>query len=762
MKYLLAAVVAAMPVASMAQSVVVRGGEHGDFTRLVFSIPRNTVWDVEPNADKQSATVRFGKSGLTFNTKEAFARITRDRVTGLTPAAEESAVEIQLGCDCDVTPFLLNGRYLVLDVGPAAEKPAEQRQAALTLAPTVARPAPVPVLSTSPLTADFSAIRVGRNAGVGPTNDAAELLQFGPRVPRLDQEVAAAETVDPDTPPPSILGEQIAQNLAVAATRGLLDAAHLPEILDPNQGHSDQDTHVAATSAPAQTADPILDAASLLSNVTKEPTKPGFISVGGESCIQDRDLKLAKWVKGDADVGDVSVDYRGRIFGEFDRVNEKFLKKHVQSLLHFGFGAEARQALLLGKDNAMLRAMSYIVDGEDDPTDHFKGQAVCDGYSALWAVADPGSLPPGSDVNQPAVLRAFESLPRHLREYLGPKMAKNLAEAGYTSASADMLRRLERMTGTETNSIALGKARLDVMAGKTEEAQDRLRELATGSGPEAVDALTASIELANATGEAVPDRIVELTAAYATEHRNDAEKGPQLWQAHVRSLLANGQFDTAFKVLKEVEGIPEEMREDTRTDALESLVAHAGDLTFLKIAYAEGIQKGKWPNKLLAQNVARRMLDLGLPEAALHSIDLMGADNAREVRLIKAQALLDLSRPEEAEITLIGLSGDDITPLRAEARRQMGDHEYARLVYNELGAQSDALQSAWLSGDWQNVQDSEDATFSPAAALIQNDGPQIAAEGVTLRDAAALFDASENSRETLRALLDATRITDEN
>jgi hypothetical protein len=92
----------------------------------------------------------------------------------------------------------------------------------------------------------------------------------------------------------------------------------------------------------------------------------------------------------------------------------------------------------------------------------------------------------------------------------------------------------------------------------------------------------------------------------------------------------------------------------------------------------------------------------------------------------------------------------------------MGDHEYARLVYNEIGAQNDALQSAWLSGDWHNVQASEDTTFSPAAALIQSEGPQIAPEGVTLRDAAALFDASENSRETLRALLDATRITDEN
>jgi len=223
-------------------------------------------------------------------------------------------------------------------------------------------------------------------------------------------------------------------------------------------------------------------------------------------------------------------------------------------------------------------------------------------------------------------------------------------------------------------------------------------------------------------------------------------------------LLINGHFDTAFNELDSPHGMPPEIAETMRQTAMRFLVDKAADVTFLKFA-TRALADGENPGQdALGIAIAERFLDLGLADSAVQQLDTLSEPtSAPEARIARARALLALDRPEEAEIILIGQRGDEVARLRAEARSQMGDHVFAKSIFADAGKTSDAVTSAWLSGDWQDVAES-DTALAPAAELMQQDPPAFDPARVSLAGVDAVFDASIRSRETLRTLLDVTAI----
>jgi hypothetical protein len=204
--------------------------------------------------------------------------------------------------------------------------------------------------------------------------------------------------------------------------------------------------------------------------------------------------------------------------------------------------------------------------------------------------------------------------------------------------------------------------------------------------------------------------------------------------------------------------MPEEIADTMRQTAMRFLVDKGEDVTFLKFA-TRALANGDEPGQdALAIAIAERFLDLGLAESALQQLDsLSEPTSAPEARIARARALLALGRPEEAEIILIGQRSDEVARLRAEARSQMGDHVFAKSIFSDSGRTSEAVTSAWLSGDWQDVAES-DTVLAPAADLMQQEPPVFDPAQVSLAGVDAVFDASTRSRETLRALLDATAV----
>ncbi|WP_323767742.1 hypothetical protein [Antarctobacter sp.] len=744
--------IALWPSLATAQTVTVRSGEHGEFTRLVLDVPDGTNWALTPDPVAGRVTLSLDDGPYQFATGSVYNRIGTERIANLTPSEDGRGLEIGLGCECAVEAFVLRDTMLVIDVAPS-DSPV-QFSASKILPPDPVRVDP----ALSPLLREFSQIRFGKAPQIGPQSMGTSLF---PYLAEREDAGLVPSVLDLRDEGPSTsrdLGTRLSADLSVAAMQGLLDpAVRSPYAPTPVVDHQPDPAIPTELSVDPGTLARRLAAG--MSGVDDESLQKGRISVGGEVCISDQDLALSSWSKADDDPSLILAERRGKVFGEFDRIAPDLLRQYSAALLYYGFGAEARATLSLQPDTKapVLVALSYVVDGEPDPTDLFDGLSGCDGSAALWSVLSKPPAPNAPEISRAAILRSFETLPKHLRSYLGPVLVDHLSQSGYTDIARDVLRRLQRMEGQETDSIALGKAQLALKDGLHDEAEQRLHDLSVAGGPEAARAVAASIDLADATDTLVPARIVELSDAFATELRNN-EDGQKLWKSHVRSLLINGEFDAAFAELDAPHGMPRETVRFMQQVALKFLVDRADDLTFLKLA-TRSLADSLLPDQAATGiAIAERFLDLGLPETALYQLDtLPNVNDLPDARTVRAEALLALSRPEEAEIILIGQRGDRVVRLRAEARRQMGDHVFTKTIYESIGDSRAAVDAAWLSGDWKDVAES-DTALAPAADLMQSTPVAYDPTDVSLSAANALSAASAQSRETLRALLDATAV----
>lgn len=741
-----------LPCMVSAQTVTVRSGEHGDFTRLVLDVPDGTKWVLTPDPVASRVTLSLDAGPYSYDTSTVFNRIGTERIARLKPADDGRGLEIDLGCQCVAEAFVLRGTMLVVDIAPSdtsiqrtSEKPVSQQWSGQAVTP-------------SPLLKEFSRIQFGDSPRIGPPSVENPLMTRLAQRQTLGMIPSVLDRQIDDLMFSRDLGDQLAENLAVAASRGLLDPAiRSRSTTAPNpKHHADRFIPEELSVDPGTLARRL---AAGMSGLDRETLQDGRISVGGEICVPDQKLAVASWSPTDDDPRFVLADRRGQVFGEFDRISPERLSQYVKALLHFGFGAEARSVLSLQpeKQAPVLEALSYIIDGEADPAGLFDGLSNCDGAAALWSAVARPPRPDAPEIAHAAILRSFESLPKHLRSHLGPILVEHLSASGYPSTARDVLRRLQRMEGLETDSIALSKAQLALKDGMHAEAGRRLHDLSISGGPEAAKAVAAAVDLAEATDTPVPARIVELSEAFAHELR-DNEDGADLWKAHVRSLLINGEYGAAFSEFGAASGMSPEIVGFMQQVALKFLVERGNDIAFLKFA-TRSLSDGVLPEQSgLSIAIAERFLNLGLPEATLSQLDVMAdANDLPEARIVRAEALLRLYRPEEAEIILIGQRGDRVVQLRAEARRQMGDHVFAKSIFEGIGEDGAAVTSAWLSGDWKDVAES-DSVFAPAAELMQSTPIAFDVADVSLAAADDLSAASARSLETLRALLDATAV----
>ena len=114
---------AALPVAA-AEGGKVRGGEHGDFSRVVLTIEPTTEWSLETVARR--ATIRFPGKALAFDPDGVFAKMPATRILAVRTSVDAggTTVVVDLGCDCRVSTSFVDARYLALDVGDRVEAPA--------------------------------------------------------------------------------------------------------------------------------------------------------------------------------------------------------------------------------------------------------------------------------------------------------------------------------------------------------------------------------------------------------------------------------------------------------------------------------------------------------------------------------------------------------------------------------------------------------------------------------------------------------------
>ena len=101
-----------LPIASVGQTVTVRGGEHDGFTRLVLDLPRKVAWSIV-REDAMILTLE----GLTpnFEVSSAMQRLSAGRVLAVNVGQEPATLAVALNCECEVQSFYASQTMLVID-----------------------------------------------------------------------------------------------------------------------------------------------------------------------------------------------------------------------------------------------------------------------------------------------------------------------------------------------------------------------------------------------------------------------------------------------------------------------------------------------------------------------------------------------------------------------------------------------------------------------------------------------------------------------
>jgi hypothetical protein len=156
--------------------------------------------------------------------------------------------------------------------------------------------------------------------------------------------------------------------------------------------------------------------------------------------------------------------------------------------------------------------------------------------------------------------------------------------------------------------------------------------------------------------------------------------------------------------------------------------------------------------------LARRLLDLGLADAAGRVLATAGNEEASQARrLLRAEVALGQGLPHRAMVELLGLDGPEPARIRARAMALTGDFAAFADYMQRAGDAEAAARGFWLAGT-PGVTPDGDGRYDRIAGLsdrIAADKPEEAILPPLAR-ARALLDNSKSLRDDIGALLDST------
>ncbi len=727
---------AAIAGGAAAQTVPVRSGAHDGFDRLVIDLPARTPWKIEPR--EAGVSVIFDNAGLRFDLGAVFDRIDRKRLSAIS-APGDGRLELEFACACEVAPFWHTGNMLVLDIAaPRPEPRASTARLRPVMAPHEGR------LASAGLAAPVTSI-----AG------AALAERLGPRISAQPPAQAVAPSVAGADDALAQMRAALSQQLGRAASQGLVTpATDQPAQLAPRRADA---APVPQATAPDPAMPPQQEAASHIAvpglraatSMDRDITGTAPPDLSARTCPQVAHIDVAAWGGTGAFASEVGR-LNSTLFGEFDAVDEASALRLARLYIHHGFGMEARQ--ILGWLDATLpevagaRELAALVEsGSVADGSHIAGALGCGEPAVLWAILAMPDLPDEAVFDHRALQRSFVALPDAVRRAVGPALVQRLTRAGH-HATADAL--LRQMRGGDAPSEAeegLARAALARETGKPETAQTTLREITRTNSEQTGIALAETIESALAREAPVDFDDAQLAGALAFEHRG-TPLGERLTLGYLSALAASGAFEealTEFERLRPSVGAAAVPR--LASVLATYLVTYGDDITFLRAIMADRVAPPDALDAPVSLAVARRLLDLGFPAQAARHVappQTPETDADREAhKLIRARIALAQDRPAEALRELLGLSGDEVDLLRAEALAALGDHAAALRLFAAHDEERRADRAALHVGR--------------AAVLAQAADPQIREIGEIMAADADISEAEDESGVAAhRALLE--------
>ena len=749
---------------SHALPVVVRSGEHADFSRLVVMLPKGAQWQVEPSED--GYRLETNVEDPEFQLQDVFRLIPRTRVERIQRDIAAGGLLFDTAKGVEMRSFQLRLGGVVLDFYDAPD-PVE--------AASSSEPPPVPPSYRSVHPVPVGAAHLDLYWGglvADPEPSVPEIQDELPLTPRMNDFPLSVPKIEQTDKRVTAVEERLREELSRAASQGLveIDMPKLPKPVVEEQPSPDAPTlevQDEASDPRYQTHDHI----AFKSETSIDQARPsGHPTLGrtenGLRCASDSLFDLGAWM-GDGDASDQIGAGRRAVMGEFDKPNQDEVIKLARTYLAFGFGAESRALLRdMGKPGDARDALMYLADLFDElpaaSRSPFAQMVGCDGYVSVWALLGADPLPAKEDVNFAAVQRTYLGLSPQLRQTIGPDLVGRLIAMDAPDIARAIRPALSRITEEDHSALDMVDAQLTLQEGG-DDADHALAKVVAKDGTHAADALLLLVDDQLSHGQAIDSSTTQNARALAFELKG----GPvayKLLRAAALGHASVGEFDEAFALMA---GWPRDAEPKLRTRARDEIVNLLAKLPndgiFLRNFFAH------WEPVLAAAKqddlrfeLAERLINLGFEDTATPILAQANPPGHRDLLLMGKAALA--SHDAAAALThLKGIAGPEAERLRAQALALIGEHGAAQVAYSNASDSEDALREAWRDGNWdfvrENAADTERdfvETFAPKSSELDSvpnpSGPLTRAE--------ALIEASEKERKIFQEMLGKFSVRD--
>jgi hypothetical protein len=719
---------------AIAQTVVIKSGDHPGFTRLVLELPKAADWQMGRTAEGYE--LRIADENLRFDLTGAFKDIQRNRLAAIWMDPKSGGLRLGIACACHALPFEFRAGIIVIDLRDGPPPKGSSFELALDgtdAVQLVARPSQRPQARPR----KFAAATLPPD-GPQPSydwlvSDAPDIREKQPLHPALP---AAVTLKTADIGP---LKDALLQQLSWGAAQGIVQMT-MPSLASRNAASP---RPIGPRAAIHLGEVPGFDVAT-----SREPAH--VLIKDGAACIADKTLDVTGW--GDDQPAPIQLaNSRANLIGEFDRPNPKDVITAVKILIYLGFGAEARQMLAQMQvddpDSGLWQSMAGLVDGGHDPEGPFMGMQTCDTAAALWATLALPKLTVGSPPRTDAVLRAFSALPAHLRRNLGPDLAAKFLAIDDVATARSISHSVQRgISETDTDAdVAVMDAQIDIASGDPSAATAQLAPVLAQAGPNAAATIIALVDARVAAGDAIDlETSVALAALIREQAGSDLE--PALRRAQILALGSAGDFDQAFALLPEMASAEHDLwqilaRSGSGTAILNHAVM-APDASLPAISAADRSQ------------IAVQLSALGLPDAALVWIGAQTGNSSDADRLLAAKTYLSRGEPDAGLAWIEGLNDSAALELRAEALWRLGKPAEAAEAWANAGNTDAELRARSWAQNWDALSKSEASSWQAAAGLLTAaPGQDIVNAPGPLALGTALVADSSSARAILTALL---------
>ena len=743
----------------------------GDVTRIAIEFQQRPGWSAGRTPEGY-AVVFDGEGRLTFEAGRVFGAIETGRITAIRQNGQARPIDLELDCSCWAQVYELRDTSLVLDIRDGAPPDDAAHEVLLDQI----KQADHDVSGSGPSVLSFDPYERFVPFSVSPDPEfpiAVNASQDGPArveaVAALPAPPMPGEDVQIEFPLPEVTSlaspvifdaldtfeiaprggyavEMLARELSRAVAQGLVDAPDtsrpLPEpspFLPFAQGLEAGRSNLAITTA--------IDRDIGATRDRPPPTRAGSV------CLPDSEVDLVRW--GDPSDRTLLGTLRTEAFGEDGSASQKGVLALTRYYLAMGFGAEAFQLAELVSDptqRALLQTLAEIIDHGKSDNDLLDGQVFCNGKIALWSMLAHPVPVSDKPAETDGILATFSELPLHIRIHLGPVLSQRLRALDLNREAQIALNAVTRRGGL-SQAQELTSARLGLTGTTAETARGTLEALSRGTDLVAAEALLEL--LLDAERRATPpDPEWVDDAPSLVRATQGTETAANLNLAGLRGRIALGEFDSLREALNEWSpGVDDHSRRDLASAAIGAAGAGAEEALFLrtelalsKVADPFGMDD---PERI---EVARRLMELGLPDRALVYLD--EEPDSDSERHVKALALSGLGRRDEAIALLSNATSPELLSSLGSILLKDGRAEEAAQVLQKASKTEAASLAAIRDADWTWLEANAPAPLSTASRFLRGTATSLPEE---IGDGnAELLKLAAQRREQAAILLETT------